>query len=674
MTMVHRVLKVHGVLAAVHWRACSRRRRHWRLSGRRVAAWRRAGSGRSCVSPGGNPTHARWLHADSGAGDAAAVATSSFRASCRGSVRCRTRAGARRASVSDAPGASPHDRRRPLAVDEATIRERLKALDDLESRARYGDPAAAHCHRSGLNPYQQARFRLFEEMMEQRKIELLMRARQGRGRQNQPQTNEEPRNSGTGGAEELSELRQRADGVGTLSLMSGRWLRCRPSGLLLTSTAVRRCRIQSSRGGTRMPSRSRSRRSLAAAGRRPQGLNGPARPSPNPKSTGTWRSNLATICPPVSSQPAVVMLGQGRASGQAVVDLDRVRQGIGATSVLESPQLSPGPAAGRRNRHARKPATASHVPVRIGHGRRRADPEARASADRQLLLAVRDVPSGISLDDPFALPAAHPRDSGRARSGDCHPIERRALSLIRLRLKIGGSRLRSAHARSEIDRNSALRRPPRDAAAVPEGRRPAARGRSRARRPRTPSKICCTGFRSATKTAAASSRSPRSSRARRASIAGTVLSCGLRSTRRPGFKIFEALVGDASGALRATWLNQPFLRDVFARGQQRRAVRRRSRCAASGGLQLTNPQYEILDDEDGETIHTGRIVPVYEKTGSVTPKIQRRLVLRRAAAAARRICPIRCRRRCGCACSLPARHAALAGGAFSAGGRCRSTS
>ena len=42
-----------------------------------------------------------------------------------------------------------------------------------------------------------------------------------------------------------------------------------------------------------------------------------------------------------------------------------------------------------------------------------------------------------------------------------------------------------------------------------------------------------------------------------------------------------------------------------------------------GGLQLTNPQYEILDDEEGETIHTGRIVPVYEKAGSVTPKIQR---------------------------------------------------
>ena len=111
-----------------------------------------------------------------------------------------------------------------------------------------------------------------------------------------------------------------------------------------------------------------------------------------------------------------------------------------------------------------------------------------------------------------------------------------------------------------------------------------------------------------------------------ASIAGRVLSCGLRSTRRPGFKIFEALVGDPSGALRAVWLNQPFLRDVFAPGQQVvlfGAVEIRS---GGGGLQLTNPQYEILEEEDRATIHTGRIVPVYEKAGSVTPKIQRRLV------------------------------------------------
>jgi ATP-dependent DNA helicase RecG len=43
-------------------------------------------------------------------------------------------------------------------------------------------------------------------------------------------------------------------------------------------------------------------------------------------------------------------------------------------------------------------------------------------------------------------------------------------------------------------------------------------------------------------------------------------------------------------------------------------------------MQLTNPQYEILDDDGGEAIHTGRIVPIYERAGSVTPKMQRRLV------------------------------------------------
>ncbi len=32
------------------------------------------------------------------------------------------------------------------------------------------------------------------------------------------------------------------------------------------------------------------------------------------------------------------------------------------------------------------------------------------------------------------------------------------------------------------------------------------------------------------------------------------------------------------------------------------------------------------DPDDAQTIHTGRIVPVYEKAGAMTPKLQRRLV------------------------------------------------
>jgi ATP-dependent DNA helicase RecG len=142
-----------------------------------------------------------------------------------------------------------------------------------------------------------------------------------------------------------------------------------------------------------------------------------------------------------------------------------------------------------------------------------------------------------------------------------------------------------------------------------------------------------------------------------AALAGRVLACGLRSTRRPGFKIFEAAIDDGSGSLRAVWLNQPFLKDIFMRGQHvvlYGAVEMRG----SVSLQITNPQYEILDDEEGETIHTGRIVPVYEKTGAVTPKMQRRLVydaLQRLPADLPDHLPEEIRVRLG----LPSRHAAL---------------
>ena len=111
----------------------------------------------------------------------------------------------------------------------------------------------------------------------------------------------------------------------------------------------------------------------------------------------------------------------------------------------------------------------------------------------------------------------------------------------------------------------------------------------------------------------------------RVSVAGRVLACGLRSTRLPRFKIFEAAVDDGTGSLRVVWLNQPFLKDIFMRGQHvvlYGAIEMRGTVS----MQLTNPEYEILDDEDGATIHTGRIVPVYERTGAVAPKMQRKLV------------------------------------------------
>jgi Spy/CpxP family protein refolding chaperone len=62
--------------------------------------------------------------------------------------------------------------------DEARMRERLKALDDLDARAASELLKAYEGINQVLDVYQQAKFRVFEENMENRKLALVMRARQ----------------------------------------------------------------------------------------------------------------------------------------------------------------------------------------------------------------------------------------------------------------------------------------------------------------------------------------------------------------------------------------------------------------------------------------------------------------------------------------------------------------
>ena len=109
------------------------------------------------------------------------------------------------------------------------------------------------------------------------------------------------------------------------------------------------------------------------------------------------------------------------------------------------------------------------------------------------------------------------------------------------------------------------------------------------------------------------------------SISGEVITCGLRATRRPGFRIFEALMRDASGTVRLSWFNSAFLKDQIRAGQRLVVYGTFERNQYSG-LQITNPQFEVVDDDEIATLHTGRIVPVYERARSITPKMQRRLV------------------------------------------------
>ncbi len=66
-------------------------------------------------------------------------------------------------------------------ADEGALRERMKALDDLQARAAADVRAAYENLDQVLDVRQQARFRVFEEQMERRKFEILLNARRARG-------------------------------------------------------------------------------------------------------------------------------------------------------------------------------------------------------------------------------------------------------------------------------------------------------------------------------------------------------------------------------------------------------------------------------------------------------------------------------------------------------------
>jgi Spy/CpxP family protein refolding chaperone len=63
-------------------------------------------------------------------------------------------------------------------MDEAAVREQLKAMADDEARTQADVTKAYEAIDQVLDLTQQARFRIFEEMMERRKLELVARARQ----------------------------------------------------------------------------------------------------------------------------------------------------------------------------------------------------------------------------------------------------------------------------------------------------------------------------------------------------------------------------------------------------------------------------------------------------------------------------------------------------------------
>src|SRR5688500_20282419 len=87
----------------------------------------------------------------------------------------------------------------------------------------------------------------------------------------------------------------------------------------------------------------------------------------------------------------------------------------------------------------------------------------------------------------------------------------------------------------------------------------------------------------------------------KAAVLGEIKSSNVAVTRRRGFKIFHAVIADASGAIRCTWLNQAFLADILRSHLQ--VVSFGDVKLDSTGLYFMNPDYE-RESADCSSGHT----------------------------------------------------------------------
>ena len=89
----------------------------------------------------------------------------------------------------------------------------------------------------------------------------------------------------------------------------------------------------------------------------------------------------------------------------------------------------------------------------------------------------------------------------------------------------------------------------------------------------------------------------------------------------------QVLLQDESGYLQAVFFGQPYLAKLFRRGQ-RVILYGRVGYFRGGPIQMLHPDFEIIEDEENERIHMGRLVPIYPLTEGLGQRPLRSLIFR----------------------------------------------
>ena len=110
----------------------------------------------------------------------------------------------------------------------------------------------------------------------------------------------------------------------------------------------------------------------------------------------------------------------------------------------------------------------------------------------------------------------------------------------------------------------------------------------------------------------------------------------VRTAKAAGFQrrrlgLFEATFADGSGAiLRGKWFHGHYLANVLEPGLMVSLYGKVELDNYSKDLVMLHPEFEVLseDDDADASLHTGRIVPIYQAAGKITTRVFRNLVHR----------------------------------------------
>jgi len=109
-----------------------------------------------------------------------------------------------------------------------------------------------------------------------------------------------------------------------------------------------------------------------------------------------------------------------------------------------------------------------------------------------------------------------------------------------------------------------------------------------------------------------------------ATLKGEIKTLGSTRTKR-GIDIFQLALDDGTGIIYGVWFNQPYLKKFFKTGQKMIMY---GKVEKYDRLRINHPQYEILRGDDTDSIHAGRIVPIYHLTQDLAQRSLRSITYR----------------------------------------------